>query len=146
MIPLLAVLLLVAIATIGRRLAMPPMPMSAVADAGCNLQQSTCGASLPDGARMTLSILPHPIPLLKPLAVEVTTDAIAVTQVEVEFTGAEMNMGSQRVLLKPVAPGRFGGEATLPVCVTGRMEWQATVTFDSPQGKVAAPFRFFAPI
>ncbi len=142
----LAALFLAAITAVGHRLSSPAVALGAVPDAGCDLQQKVCGAAVPGGARLTLSILPHPIPLLKPLAVEVTTTALDASQVELEFTGVEMNMGVQRVLLKPVSPGRFVGEATLPVCVTGRMQWQATVMLDSKRGRVVAPFRFYAPL
>jgi hypothetical protein len=40
--------------------------------------------------------------------------------------------------------GRYSGRTTLPVCVTGRMIWQATVLADIGSRRVAVPFRFEA--
>jgi hypothetical protein len=55
-----------------------------------------------------------------------------------------MNMGFNRPALAPAGPGRFAGQATLPVCVTGRMTWQATVLVEAGRTRIAVPFRFDA--
>lgn len=141
----LAALVLIVVAAFGHRLLSPPARFSAAPDPGCDLQQSACGAALPGGGRVLLSIEPHPIPLLKPMRLELTVTGFTATGAEIEFTGADMDMGIQRAVLTAPAPGRFSGEATLPVCVTGRMQWQAAVSLKSPQGDVVVPFRFFAP-
>ena len=61
--------------------------------------------------------------------------------VEVSFQGVDMNMGLHRLPLA-AAGGRFVGETTLPVCVTGRMVWQATVMLETGRANVTVPFRF----
>jgi hypothetical protein len=62
----------------------------------------------------------------------------------VDFAGVSMNMGFNRPALVPAGPGQFTGQATLPVCVTGRMTWQATVLVEAGRTRIAVPFRFDA--
>jgi hypothetical protein len=64
--------------------------------------------------------------------------------VPVDFAGVSMNMGFNRPALAQAGPGRFAGQAVLPVCVTGRMTWQATVLIDAGSRRIAVPFRFEA--
>jgi protein SCO1/2 len=55
-----------------------------------------------------------------------------------------MKMGYNRPLLQRQADGaRFSGQASLPVCITGSMEWQATLLVDDRQGagRRAVPLR-----
>ena len=59
-------------------------------------------------------------------------------KVEIDFAGASMNMGYNRQALAPGASGHFAGEATLPVCVTGRMTWQATLMVETSRPTKAA--------
>lgn len=106
---------------------------------GCDLQQSSCRASLPDGDTVTLALAPQPVPLLKPFTVEVGL-AGAAGPVEVDFSGVEMDMGYNRVTLQPAGDGHYSGQATLPVCVTGRMTWRVTVAFDRQGRRLAVPF------
>jgi hypothetical protein len=53
-----------------------------------------------------------------------------------------MNMGFLRPVLVAEGGGRHAAEVVLPVCVTGAMEWQATLILESPGGRIAIPFRF----
>ncbi len=53
-----------------------------------------------------------------------------------------MKMGLNRPRLTDGGGGHFEGEANLPVCVTGGMEWEATVIVETAGAVVAAPFRF----
>jgi hypothetical protein len=62
--------------------------------------------------------------------------------VEIDFAGVDMDMGYNRPLLQEATDGVFKGEATLPVCVTGRMTWQATVLVEIGRTRIAVPFRF----
>jgi len=63
-------------------------------------------------------------------------------KVEVDFAGTAMNMGFNRPQLKRLASGRYEGQTTLPVCVSGAMEWQATVIVTAGDKVIAVPFRF----
>lgn len=123
-------------------LLLPTADVAATADAGCDLHRQACGAALPDGGRLELSITPRPIPMVRPLSVDVRVSGIDVGKVEIDFVGIDMNMGYNRPQLTPAGVGRFTGSASLPVCITGSMAWQATVLLESGRRRISVPFRF----
>ena len=110
----------------------------------CDLARQPCVATLPDGGELEFSIQPQPIPVLKPLQLQALLRGTAVRQVEVDLAGIAMNMGYNRPRLERQGGSndRFTGQASLPVCITGPMEWQATVLIDTGKAVVAVPFRF----
>jgi len=108
---------------------------------GCKLQQGPCAAVLPDGERIELALLPRPIPVLAPLRVEVGIVGFAANRVEVDFAGETMNMGYNRTLLASIGGGLHAGGATLPVCITGSMDWIVTVLVETDRRRIAVPFR-----
>jgi hypothetical protein len=115
----------------------------ALALSECNLGQQVCVATLPNGGEMEFSIEPRPIPVLKRLQLQTIFRGIEVRKVEVDFTGSEMKMGYNRAQLERQSGGdRFVGQASLPVCITGTMQWDATVLVDTGKAIVAVPFRF----
>ena len=65
-----------------------------------------------------------------------------VSRVEVDFAGIDMNMGLNRIELVSGVPGLHAGEATLPVCITGQMDWQVTVLIETGSERIAIPYRF----
>ncbi|MBN9424596.1 MAG: hypothetical protein BGO63_10560 [Candidatus Accumulibacter sp. 66-26] len=107
----------------------------------CDLNRQACVATLPDGGQIEFSIEPRPIPSLKPLKLQATVRGSEVRKLEVDFAGTDMKMGYNRPALEG-ADGRFSGQANLPVCITGTMEWDATVLLDTGKALVAVPFRF----
>lgn len=136
---------LIAIAVVGHRfspLLLPKTDVTGQVEAGCDLQQRACPATLPDGGHVRLSITPRPIPYLQALIVEVRTSGIEVRKVEVDFAGASMNMGYNRTQLAAAEDGRHTGEASLPVCVSGGMTWVATVLIETDRQRIAVPYRF----
>lgn len=110
----------------------------------CPLAERACVAILPDGGQVELSIEPRPIPLLKPLRLQATFSGTEARKVEVDFAGTQMQMGYNRPQLNREIGrnDRFSGQATLPVCSTGTMEWRATVLVDTGKTIVAVPFGF----
>lgn len=108
---------------------------------GCDLAKQACVATLPDGGQLEFSIGPRPIPSLKPLTLQATIKGSEVQKVEVDFVGTDMKMGHNRPLLHG-SSGQFTGQASLPVCITGTMEWDATVLIETGKLLVAVPFRF----
>ena len=114
--------------------------------AACDLQQQACHADLPGGGRIELSLTPRPIPVVKPIQVSVALTGIAARTLEIDFAGVDMNMGYNRLSLVAAGGGRYEGTAMLPVCVTGRMAWRATLVLDSGQQRIAVPFVFEAPL
>ncbi len=136
---------LIAIAVLGHQLSpllLPKADLTGTAEPGCDLQQRACPAIMPNGGRIELSITPRPIPFLQALRVEVTFTGGEANKVEVDFAGATMNMGYNRSELSATSPGRFAGEASLPVCVSGGMTWVATVVVETDRQRIAVPYRF----
>ena len=147
LIDLIGVLLIALVIVVGYKLSPVLLPKADVTlqpDGRCDLQQQPCSATVPGGGKIVLSLAPRPIPMLRPLAVEVTTDGLAPGRVEVDFAGVDMNMGLNRPELADQGGGRYAGSATLPVCVTGAMDWQVTVLIETARERLAVPYRFAA--
>lgn len=123
-------------------LLLPKGDVTATPTAGCDLHRQACRAVLPGSGSVELSIAPRPIPMLQPLTVELRVVGVAVTKAAIDFTGVGMNMGYNRPELPAIAPGHFAGSASLPVCVTGTMAWQATVLLETDHQRIAIPFHF----
>jgi hypothetical protein len=141
------ILTLILIGVIGYKLSpllMPKADITANPDPGCDLHHAPCTAPLPEGGKITFSLTPRPIPVTAPLEMRVDLDGASADKVAVDFAGVSMNMGFNRPALASVGTSRFAGQATLPVCVTGRMLWQATVLIETGRKRIAVPFRFEA--
>jgi len=145
LIDLIGLLLIALVVVVGYKLSpllLPHADRVAYPDPGCDLQRQACAVELPGGGRAELQAAPLPIPMVKPFTVSVRVSGVEVTTVEVDFTGIDMNMGLNRPQLAAQGAGRFVGEATLPVCISGQMDWQATVLLSTPAGRIALPYRF----
>lgn len=108
---------------------------------GCRLDRQACSAALPGAGKVELALEPRPVPTSAPVRIVVTVEHAQPSAVAVRFEGVDMNMGLHRVPLQ-ARDGRHVGETTLPVCVTGRMVWQATVELEIGRENVTVPFRF----
>ena len=146
---LLTVLLLVFLAVLfgigmwlGPRESMPPSQVLVHVD--CDVNQGPCKVILPNGGYLVMTIAPHPIPVLKPLSIEVELDGYEAQAMQIDFSGVDMDMGFNRVKLLPSAPGRFSGQASLPVCITGAMRWRASLVMEGQGGILTLPFVFDA--
>ena len=115
------------------------------APAACDLNASDCAVDLPAGGRVELSISPRPIPVVKPLQIDVRVTGTVAQRVELDFSGRTMDMGPNRTVLAAAGDGNYRGSAMLPVCVTGRMDWRATLFVDTERGRLAVRFGFSAP-
>ena len=138
-------LLIALVVVVGYKLSpllLPKADVSVFPDVHCDLHQQACGVDLPGGGRVELSVGTRPIPMVKPFRVEVKVIGAEANLVEVDFAGIDMNMGLNRPQLLPLGGGVFAAEATLPVCITGLMEWQATVLLDVGKQSIAIPYRF----
>lgn len=143
LIDLVGLLLIGLIVLVGYKLSpllLPKADLTVEPDPACSLQDGPCTVSLPDGGSLSFSVGTRPIPLVKPF--ELRVEAVGARNVVVDFAGVDMDMGYNRPALAERSPGVFTGEAMLPVCVTGRMTWQATILLDTPDARVAIPFRF----
>jgi hypothetical protein len=126
-------------------LLLPKADLTLTPPASCDLNRQVCAVEVPGGGRIELALAPQPIPVVKPLQVAATFTGLAPKLVEIDFQGVTMNMGYNRVALAAGGGGRYGGEATIPVCVTGRMQWRATLMVETASQRIAVPFLFDAP-
>ncbi len=108
----------------------------------CRLDRQACASGLPGGGRMEIALEPRMAPTASPMRVTVSVEGVQADRVEVGFQGVDMNMGLHVLPLAAVGAGRYAGETTLPVCVTGRMTWQATVVLAIGRKDISVPFRF----
>ena len=138
-------LLIALVVVIGYKLSpilLPKADVSVFPDASCDLQREACSVALPGGGRVELSMATRPIPMVKPFQVEVKVTGAEAKQVEVDFTGIDMNMGPNRPVLRKRPDGVYAAEVTLPVCITGLMDWQVTVLLEIGSQQFAIPYRF----
>lgn len=112
----------------------------------CDLHRQACSVDIPGGGHIELDIAPRPIPVVKPLQIKVTLTGITASKLEIDFSGEAMNMGFNRRMLVAGKDGRFSGDAMLPVCITGRMLWRATLLVETERQRIAVPFLFEAPL
>jgi hypothetical protein len=136
---------LILVGVVGYKLSpllLPQADMTLLPEPGCNLHAQACAATLPEGGVVRLAVTPRPIPVTTPLEIVVELEGLQAERVSVDFAGIGMAMGFNRPELAPAGAQRFAGQATLPVCVTGRMEWQATVLVESGRRRIAIPYRF----
>lgn len=145
LIELTGIGLLLAVIGLGYRYApqfMQPAELTMpVAD--CDPGRQNCQVTLPDGATLTLALSPQPVPLVKPFQVAVHVQGMSPRQIDVDFAAVGMDMGYNRPRLRaqPEA-GHFAATTSLPVCITGPMQWQATVLVETLTARIAIPFRF----
>lgn len=109
---------------------------------GCRLDREACAAALPGGGKIEITLDPKPVPKAGPMRVTLVLQGLKASHADVDFQGVEMNMGLHRLALMAAGDGRFAGETTLPVCVTGSMLWQATVQLEAERKIISVPFRF----
>ena len=110
----------------------------------CALAERACTIKLPEGGELEVEITPRRILPLKPLQLRAATTDTEISKIEVDFTGLDMNMAFNRPRLENVGAGIYSGQASLPVCITGKMPWEATVLITRGRTVIAAPFRFEA--
>jgi hypothetical protein len=120
----------------------PSTAFKAAVDPACDLRTDACSTRMDDGSRVTFSVEPKDIPVMKPLQLKVSLAGISANGIEVDFSGVDMNMGFNRVKLNRDDEGIFSGEAILPVCVWDAMEWEAQVLLNTPKGLISVPYRF----
>jgi hypothetical protein len=145
LIDLIAILLIALVVVVGYKLSPLLLPKADVVvqpDAACKLQNGPCRVALPEGGSVELALGSRPIPLVKPFEVRVTAEGVSLDKVEVDFAGTDMNMGYNRPRLAARGNGLYAAEVTLPVCITGHMEWQATVLIEAGRRRIAIPWRF----
>jgi hypothetical protein len=102
----------------------------------CNLHAGPCTQSF-SGNKVILEVTPRPVKAMQDLFFKVTlTGALAkplkAPYIDLGMPG--MNMGPNRVQLKPSGNATYEGRGVIVRCPSGRRTWQATITIpDSGQ-------------
>lgn len=144
LIDLIGVLLIALVVVVGYKLSpilLPKADVTVQPDPGCDLQQRACAVNLPSGGKIELSMGTRPVPMVKPFEVSVTSSGFSPARVEVDFAGVDMNMGLNRPEFTARGDGRFSATVTLPVCISGQMDWQVTVLIETGNERIAIPYR-----
>lgn len=96
----------------------------------CDLHAGPCTQSFSENT-VTLEVTPRPIKALQNLSFKVTltgkqSKSPKAPYIDLGMPG--MNMGPNRVQLKPMGNGTYAGSGVIVRCPSGRRTWQATVT------------------
>ena len=116
---------------------------TAAVDESCDLRQGDCTTHLSSSAKVSLSIIPRDIQILKPFTLLVKTDGVIASSARVDFVGIGMDMGFNRSTLTSDDKINFKGSGVLPICSQSKMHWEARVQLETDKGFIIAPFRFF---
>ena len=120
----------------------------------CDLNRQSCAlpvmTPVASEAPWTLSVIPQPIPVSAPLRFTLTPPdrtlaPHAPLAVWIDLTGDSMDMGLIRIPLQQEADGRWVGDGSIPVCVTGAMRWRARLNIQLAQTTLQADWIFSAP-
>lgn len=133
------------LAVLGKMLFLTPAgPTVLTLDDTCNLSRETCSVHLPDGGILEFSLGPRPVPLLKPLTLQIRMSNSTARQLEIDFKGVDVPMAFNRAFPAPTTGGVYNAQTTLPLCASGRMAWQASVLLEKGDSRLIVPFRFEA--
>ncbi|MDA3807378.1 MAG: hypothetical protein PF440_05610 [Thiomicrorhabdus sp.] len=108
----------------------------------CDLHAESCTAQMGE-SKATLKISPHPIPIARPLGIELVLENLSAEKVELDISGINMYMGYNRVTLTPaLEPGRYIGTSMLAFCTNETMQWQVTLMIHKADGsQIQIPYR-----
>ncbi len=124
-----------------------PQPLLQLPPTSCDLGKQACTIQLSDDRIFELELDPRPLPANKPLWARVRVRGALPDRIELDITGVGMHMPENRIQLvrtKRTETNTYEGEVTLPVCISGRMTWQATLLVHLGRNIYSAPFRFEA--
>ncbi len=115
------------------------VPMS-VTETACQKTQSACRATHPQLGDISLRF-PEGAYYMQRFEAELTlAKAIELEQVTLDLDMTDMDMGRNRFRLSPAGEGLWRGELLLPICVTGRVDWQVRVQLDRDERRYEAVF------
>ena len=96
----------------------------------CDLHQGACTQNL-SGSMITLAVTPRPVKAMQDLLFRVRFRGNLLPNAELPYIDLGMpgmQMGPNRVELKPVGNDIFEGRGVIVRCPSGRRTWRATVT------------------
>lgn len=123
LILLLLVLAFIALAVVSTRV---KRPATAQAIACAHPVQGCKFMHLGNPAQLQFMGPPTP---MQPFKIEVRVPGAKHASAEAQMVG--MDMGMNHYTLSPTARGLFTAEVTLPVCVSGRRDWNLYLTIDA---------------
>ncbi len=110
---------------------------------GCDLNQHRCAAGL--GNKSVSLSFKQPVRYLTKIDIEVTTNGFETELVEkilIDFSMTGMQMGINRFALHKVREqNRWQGTVMLPVCISGRKDWQVTLYFETKLANYRAVYK-----
>lgn len=110
------------------------------ADAACNPIQVTCEAR--EGPIVLSLRLDPSAQALKPFRITVSVHGMAPDTVTADFNMPRMDMGRNRYQLGRGDGGNWIANVILPVCASGRNDWEAVVSAVHSGAGVRASFPF----
>jgi hypothetical protein len=94
----------------------------------CDLHQGGCRQPF-SGGEATLDITPKPVRTMQDLTFRVTLSGKTPSEeLSLDLTMPGMEMGQNRVLLKPVREGVYEGRGVIVRCPSGSKTWKAMLT------------------
>ena len=96
----------------------------------CDLHRGDCTQELA-GSKVTLAVTPRPVKAMHDLLFQVTFSGKLPPNAQppyIDLGMPGMNMGPNRVQLKPADNATYEGQGVIVKCPSGRRTWQATVT------------------
>jgi len=105
----------------------------------CDIQHGACTKELPDSI-LAFDISPKPVKAMTDLTFRITLSGkqpVAAPYIDLGMPG--MDMGPNRVFLKPAGNGAYEGRGVIVRCPSGRNIWRAAVAIS---GAVVAEFIF----
>lgn len=96
----------------------------------CDLHQGACTQKLA-GSTVTLTVTPRPVKAMQDLLFQVSIAGKLPPSAQLPYIDLGMpgmNMGPNRVQLKPVGNGTYKGQGVIVRCPSGRRTWQARLT------------------
>lgn len=124
-----------------RPIVFPPPDLVAAPDPGCDLQRSACVTEVASGS-VDIRFEPRPIPAARPFRVRVMAKGLPLRKAEIDFSGTVMDMGFNRTVLAPAGDGSHAAEVVLPACISGPMEWRATLVLHGGERRIVISHEF----
>lgn len=102
---------------------------------GCDLQSDKCSVRFSNNTAVTINITPKPVKALSPLAFDVRTSNDVFSNLSIQVTGINMNMGNTQFPIPKTAAQQFAGDGILPICTQSTMLWRIRAIFTNSQGQ-----------
>lgn len=107
----------------------------------CNLHTQAC-ISAQGQQGVQLNIDPKPIPIARPLSIQVDLKDIAAETVQLEIAGINMYMGYNQTQLLTQNGRHWEGTSMLAFCTNEAMDWKLSVIITQKDGtQLKTPFQ-----